>query len=537
MSSRGKIDARGNFLNLLSSTEKTVKKDYMLKYLVNKTKEDFKKQVLYATSRNLFLDSDIYSYHARRPQRFQTKTFKDNNKKNIKRDSLQFQPNHTKKSFSIGNINMLKSFNLKTKKNKINLNLDTEKEEEKDDLNIFNTDDDSKRKKYEKLDKLNTILKLIDVHEQTTQYLIIDEKEQQKLNMLRDKKKFGLYHPCITYNKNNLIYNKKYKLIYDKDKDNSFKYFNIHTHQNIKKKKILFSGINNNTDALSAERRINNDKIHLILNRIPSPIKKISSNNDSNSVSKFCETKNPEISKTRGATAFSNFSESNIFKTCSNINSAKKRVFKADIILNSKKAKNNKSKHISKVYSDILINYHKIKKELNNNQKAEIKEQQDKNEDEKNIKNLIKKKKTNIKLLTKELNLDYDTENIENINLETIINNKRNKIKERMKSRQQRILLNQVQQQVLNEDKILSKKIILENNLEKKLKSRTKKLSERLFEELTLKRKRLKHHLIGFKLQYESDYINKLMNNEVLNFDVPKSLQALLYKYKVMKYN
>ena len=56
--------------------------------------------------------------------------------------------------------------------------------------------------------------------------------------------------------------------------------------------------------------------------------------------------------------------ESNIFKTCSNINSAKKRVFKADIILNSKKAKNNKSKHISKVYSDILINYHKIKKEF-----------------------------------------------------------------------------------------------------------------------------------------------------------------------------
>ena len=531
MSSKGKLDARGNFLNILSSTEKTVKKDYMLKYLVNKTKEDFKKRVFYATSRNLFLDSDIYSYNVRKSQKFQTRAFKTNNKKIIKRSSMQFKPNYSKKSFSIGNINMLKSFNLKTKKNKINLNIDTEKaekEEEYDDLNIFNTDDDSKIKKFDKLDNLNTILKLIDVHEQTTQYQIIDEEEKKRLNMLRNKKKFELYHPCITYNKNNLIYNKKYKLICDKDKDNSFKYSNIHTHQNIKKKKIFFSGINYNIDALSAERGINKDKIPFILNRIPSLIKKNSSNN---------ESKGLEVSKTRGTTAFSNFSESNIFKTCSNINSAKKRVFKADLNFTCKKDKNNQNKHISKIYSDILINYHKIQKELSNNHKDEIKEQEDKKQNEKNIKNLIKKRKTNIRLLTKELNLDYNTENILDINLEEIINNKRNKIKERMKNKQQRILLNQVQQQVLNEDKILSKKLILENNLEKKLKSRTKKMSERLFEELTLKRKRLKHHLIGFKLQHESDYINKLMNNEVLNFDVPKSLQALLYKYKVMKYN
>ena len=61
-------------------------------------------------------------------------------------------------------------------------------------------------------------------------------------------------------------------------------------------------------------------------------------------------------------------------------------------------------------------------------------------------------------------------------------------------------------------------------------------MTEKLFEELSLKRKQLKDHIIGFKLRYESDYINKLMENHVLNFDVPKSLQALLHKYKVMKY-
>ena len=137
-------------------------------------------------------------------------------------------------------------------------------------------------------------------------------------------------------------------------------------------------------------------------------------------------------------------------------------------------------------------------------------------------------------MLVKELDLNYDRDK-DGFNLEEIVINKRNKIIERMKSIHQRRLLNEVQQQVLTEDKILSKQIILENNLEKKLKSRKKKLSEKMFEEMTLKRKQLKNHLIGFKLKYEKDYINKLMQNEILNFNTPKSLQALLRKYKVMK--
>ena len=106
-----------------------------------------------------------------------------------------------------------------------------------------------------------------------------------------------------------------------------------------------------------------------------------------------------------------------------------------------------------------------------------------------------------------------------------------------MKSKFQRQLLNQIQQQVLNEDKILSKKILLETNIEKKLNSRKKKLNEKMFEELTLKRKQIKNHIIGFKLKYEKDYINKLMKGDILNFNVPKSLEVLLHKYKIMKFN
>ena len=181
-----------------------------------------------------------------------------------------------------------------------------------------------------------------------------------------------------------------------------------------------------------------------------------------------------------------------------------------------------------------MENYKKIKKALNNNYSIDKKEKEDKKKNEKIIKNLIKKRKTNAKTLTKELNLNYD---LDHVNLEQIVIDKRNKILERMKNLTQKKILKEIQQQVINEDLILSKKIILENNLEKKSNSRKKRLSEKVFEEMTLKRKQLKHHLIGFKLRYESDYINKLMNNEAMDFNSPKSLKALLFKYKTMRFN
>ena len=52
MTSKGRIDARRSFINLLSVTERKVKTDYMLKFLINKTKEDYKKQILYAAASN-----------------------------------------------------------------------------------------------------------------------------------------------------------------------------------------------------------------------------------------------------------------------------------------------------------------------------------------------------------------------------------------------------------------------------------------------------------------------------------------------------
>ena len=546
---KGKIDARANFIDILSSTEKENKNDYAVNHLIYKAKEDYKKQVLYANSKNVYLDTDIYYKRKRKSRQLKTKTLRLSNiKKPLKENHVHFNlANVAKKSYSIGNLNMLNNLNNINNINNLNkmqLKLDSSKsviknkilQKDFDDIKLTDEGYLTERKKYDKLDNLTTILELIDVHEKT-QYQLMDEKERKKINMLRNKKKFDLYHTCLTYNKNNLFYNKKYKLIFDKNKSINKLY--AHTYQN-KNPKNTSPIKKNNINTLLTETKIDNN-ISSNSNRLQSPINFISSKEKSDFQNKINELNdrnrlNIEITEAREFTPYTNISsESNIFKTYSstNTNSSKNKL-KADIILSKRNQINNKNKQISKVYSDVLMNYNKIKNSLSNYYLSDKREENQKKINEMNIKNLIKKKRTDLKALIKELNLDYDRDNV---NLEEIILNKKNKIKERIRNPKQRRLLNQIQQQVMNEEKILSKKVILENNLEKKLKSRKKKLSEKIFEEMTLKRKQLKHHLIGFKLVQEKDYINNLMKNEIPNFNAPKSLQALLYKYKVMKFN
>ena len=551
MSKNTKIDARANFIDILSSTEKSNKNDYMLNFLVNKTKEDYKKQVLYANSKHLYLDSDIYSPNLRKSKK-KTKTVKFSvEKKPFKRNSKFKITNLTKKkSYSIGNINMFNNnlsnnLILKLNSNKTNINIKNflDEDEDVDDLDKFSSVNNTERKRFDKLDNLNSILELVDIHEKTTQNQIVDEKEIKRLNMVRNKKKLELYHTCITYNKNNLFFNKKYKLIYDKTKNINNIYSHTQNNKTINNSNSKNKKRNNINTLLTEEKFNTNINIPLKPSRIQSPISFLSSKTNSNfeiQLSKAYKNRNQNLnlenSQTREVTPYSNpyatFSEGNIFKTHINSNNLKKRIFKADIILNRRNFQN---KQISKVYSDILSNYKKIKNQLSNNYISNKKEQKEKEKNIRNIKNLIKKRRTNLRLLVKELDLNYNREK-EGFNLEDIVINKRNIIKDRMKNTGQRWLLNQVQQQVINEDNILSKKLILETNLEKKLKSRKKKLSEKMFEEMTLKRKELKNHLIGFKLIYEKDYINKLMKNELPNFNVPQSLTALLHKYKIMKF-
>ena len=108
---------------------------------------------------------------------------------------MQFKQNFGKKCYSIGNINMFnKNLKLNLEENKINLDekveeesdkekdsdkekeneKEKEREKEKEELKLFNIENSSDRKKFDKLENLNSILELIDVHEKT-QFKIIDD--------------------------------------------------------------------------------------------------------------------------------------------------------------------------------------------------------------------------------------------------------------------------------------------------------------------------------------------------------------------------
>ena len=70
--------------------------------------------------------------------------------------------------------------------------------------------------KMKKLDNLKLFFKLLDTHKKT-QYEEYNDPIKSNKNFIRAKNHhFNSYKPCITYNKNNLFFSKKYKLIFDK---------------------------------------------------------------------------------------------------------------------------------------------------------------------------------------------------------------------------------------------------------------------------------------------------------------------------------
>ena len=163
MSDRGKIDSRSHFIDLLSSTEKSNTNDYMLKSLVNKTKEDFKKRINYLNSKELYLNPDIYAHNIRKNRKNKTKSFElAKSQKAFKRGSIQLRiSNLNKKSHSIGNINMFKSsqkLNKKIEDINSDILLESKKDNKTDNVeNVF------EKKNYDKLENLKSILELIEI--------------------------------------------------------------------------------------------------------------------------------------------------------------------------------------------------------------------------------------------------------------------------------------------------------------------------------------------------------------------------------------
>ena len=86
--------------------------------------------------------------------------------------------------------------------------------EEKPDLS-YNYKSIEKEKKMEKLEYLKNFFKLIDTH-QKTQYEIYLDPTKPKLDFIRSKNSAKLFQTCVTYDKNDIFYNKKYNLIIDK---------------------------------------------------------------------------------------------------------------------------------------------------------------------------------------------------------------------------------------------------------------------------------------------------------------------------------
>jgi hypothetical protein len=80
--------------------------------------------------------------------------------------------------------------------------------------------------KMKKLENLKLFFNLLDTHKKTQYEEYIDPIKSKK-NFIRAKNyNFHLYMPCITYNKNNLFFSKKYKLIFDKMHKNNIVYKN-----------------------------------------------------------------------------------------------------------------------------------------------------------------------------------------------------------------------------------------------------------------------------------------------------------------------
>jgi hypothetical protein len=175
-------------------------------------------------------------------------------------------------------------------------------------------------------------------------------------------------------------------------------------------------------------------------------------------------------------------------------------------------------KKCKKFNNDLKINY------INKEKEEEEKERGI-------IKHLIKKKKTNLSLLIKELNLNYKKYKID---LEELVINNVYKLKRNLQNITQLKLLNKVANRVILEDKILSKEVILESALYRKLKKRIKSKSEREFELTIEKRKELKNSLLKNKEKNDDEQIKGYLRNEIPDFYDLKSLEEMVKKYRTM---
>jgi hypothetical protein len=231
-----------------------------------------------------------------------------------------------------------------------------------------------------------------------------------------------------------------------------------------------------------------------------------------------------DVGETSSISLVSDLNNLNYLKTFNNSKKESK-------ITNVKYMKKNK-KILYEMLSETLKKSSKIYKILKSNYNC--KEKDEEKIEENKIRTLIKKKKTNLNKLVKELKLDYKEQKID---LEELVIKNAKKLHRHLQNMKQCILMNEIANKVIVEDKILSKEVFLEDTLTRKLKNRIKSKSEKEFEVLIKQRKLLKNKMMKYKLKSENEVIKGLMKNEILyDFDDMKSLENMIYKYRTMSH-
>ena len=586
----------------MSSIKKNYKSDNNLKVLQKRSKLNSNTRLPSTLSSDFVINKDIFA-----PKNPFLK--KQNTLKNIKMLNNSFQKNQNKKNnyknykrqltqLSINNNNKRKTYKNIMEKIKDNNNnrkniLKTNAAELNKNMIYMN--------KMKKLDNLKLFFKLLDTHKKTQYEDYIDPIKSKK-NFIRAKNyNFNIYEPCITYNKNNLFFSKKYKLIFDKMNRNNNIYKNSNFISNneenmlssystnysraknklrnsflIKKKLVKINSdklflhkanidknklinlytnnfkpnkniVANNFDSLTDDKTSNNSKN----NQYPYNKKNINNNSRNLEVAGKSLNSNygPQISLSNFITKIDenkkytqneteDMGETSTFSLNSNIINLK--LYKNSI---NNRAINNYSQNINKKFpkrnNKILIkmlseSLKKCKK-FNNILKINYinKEKEEEEKERELIKHLIKKKKTDLSLLAKELNLNYKKYKID---IEELVTNNVYKLKRNLQNITQLKLLSKVANRVILEDKILSKEVILESALARKLKKRIKSKSEREFELTILKRKELKNNLLKNKEKNDDEQIKGYLKNEIPDFYDLKSLEEMVKKYRTMSH-
>jgi hypothetical protein len=195
------------------------------------------------------------------------------------------------------------------------------------------------------------------------------------------------------------------------------------------------------------------------------------------------------------------------------------------------KFRNQNKKLLYEILSESLEKSNRLNNMLKFNSILKEKEEEKKNEQK--IKDLTKKKQTNLELLVKELNLHYDEQKID---LEELVIKNAYKLRQHLQNDKQFRIMNEVANKVIVEDKILSQEVFVESSLYRELRKRYKSKSDKEFEFLIEKRRYLKNKIKKYKQKTENEVITGLMKNEMFDFDNIKSLEEMLYKYRTMNH-